>query len=197
MMEYKIGDVLWQMQAREQNGICKWSAVPHSIEVIDDRKVLFENGCGGSRSSIENHWFLTRQEAIDDFFKKHERLEIPLLEVTDEEKNVVTHLPRTDFQDLEVTKFDTVSTATVYLGYFDNLLYINDRLKWRTEDWGEEIGDIEILTLSEIWEQVKNIFSNERIVTVIVDSPLHGEIYVCGNHKEGIWEKIGETRGYA
>ena len=195
-MEYKIGDVLWQMQAREQNGICKWKAVPHSIEVIDDRKVLFENGCGGSRSSIENHWFLTRQEAIDDFLKKHESLEIPLPEVTDEEKNVVTHLPRTDFQDLEVIRFDSITETSVYVGGMDRLVNITDKLKWHTQYVEALCMDVGTLTLSEIYEQAKE-FNWDRMLTVFVESSLEGVIYQCGNYEDGKWVKYGTTRGYA
>lgn len=195
-MELQIGDVLWQMQAREQNGICKWYAAPHCIEFIDEHKILFENRCGGSRNYIEKKWFKTRQEAMDNFLESHESLEMPLQD--DEDDNLIVHLPRTDFQDMEVCRDDTVDTTSIYLGGFDRLENITDRFRWHEEYYEGLYMNVGTLTLSEIYEQSKNIIeSDDRMLTVFCNSMLHGEIYQCGNHEEGKWEKIGETRGYA
>ena len=35
-----------------------------------------------------------------------------------------------------------------------------------------------------------------KIITVIADAPLHGTVYVYGNHG-CYWEKVGTTDGYA
>lgn len=195
-MELKVGDILWQMTGKEQNDVVRFYAAPHSIETIDERKILFENGCGGSRNNIGKTWFYTRDEAIDNFVSKFKSLEVGLPELDSETKRNVTHLPRTDFQNLIIVRDDTVHSATVYTGHVDGLCNITDCLHWHNEYVDALYMNVQSLTLSEIWEQVRKI-SNRRIVTVFVDGPLQGEIYQCGNHEEGKWEKIGETRGYA
>lgn len=94
-----------------------------------------------------------------------------------------------NFNDLEVCKFDIGGTTAtyVYTGSFRNLEKVDD-LKWREVD-GEEI-----LSLKEIYEQLKD---KCRMITVFVDSPLHGEIYQCGNYDDGLWVLHGNTKGYA
>ena len=52
------------------------------------------------------------------------------------------------------------------------------------------------LTLNEISEQFPNKVIGCKIITVITDEPLRGEIFQYGNHGE-FWEKIGEHQGYA
>lgn len=91
--------------------------------------------------------------------------------------------------DLEVCKFDLGGTTAtyVYKGSLRNLEKVDD-LEWREVD-GEEI-----LSLKEIYEQLKG---KCYMITVFVDSPLHGEIYQCGNYGDGLWVEYGTTKGYA
>ena len=63
--------------------------------------------------------------------------------------------------------------------------------KWRDDD-----GFI-YLTLDEIYKQFKSIYKHEGICTVVVSTPLHGEIYQCGNYHDGEWVEYGHTIGYA
>lgn len=192
--ELKVGSILWNMNGREQNGVVKFYARPHCIEHIDEHKFLFGDGCGGSINSIGRNYFLTRQEAIDHYLEKHNNLEIKLPEVEDMEE-CIHHEERTDFQDLEVVRFDSVNCTSVYLGGFEHLDRVTDKLNWHTEFVEGLDMDVSTLTLTEIYEQLKRMSS--RIITVFVDSPLEGVIYQCGNYEEGKWVKIGTTKGYA
>ena len=92
-----------------------------------------------------------------------------------------------NLNDLEVCKFDKGGTTAtyVYKGSFRNLEKAD--LSWR------EVDEEEVLTLKEIYEQLKG----ERMITVFVDSPMHGEIYQCGNYGDGLWDELGTTKGYA
>ena len=49
----------------------------------------------------------------------------------------------------------------------------------------------EPITLKDIAEKYPDVYM------VIFEGLLNGEIYNYGNHKEGLWEKIGRTDGYA
>ena len=49
----------------------------------------------------------------------------------------------------------------------------------------------EPITLKDIAEKYPDVYM------VIFEDMLNGEIYSYGNHKEGLWEKIGRTDGYA
>ena len=196
MANIGIGTVLWTMYGKEQNDIYKWYAKPRCVEKIDNQKILFGDGTGGSLNNIGKNWFLTRQEAIDNFLTKHDSLEMRMPDITEDEELHTTHLARTDYQDVEVVKFDTVNQTSVYIGFFYELENVTDILKWHKEYVDALYMDLETLSLTEIYEQLKE--SNEaHIITVFVDSPLNGVIYQCGNHEKGKWEQIGTTVGYA
>lgn len=97
--------------------------------------------------------------------------------------------------DIELCEFDGVTAVAVYSGGVNRLEKINHKLRWR---YDAEISRMcfdpaKVLKLSEIAEQCKD----EYIITVIVESPLHGEIYQYGNYYDNKWYKIGETAGYA
>ena len=51
--------------------------------------------------------------------------------------------------------------------------------------------DEEVLTLKDITEQYPDVD------WLIYEMGLSGEVYHLGNHKEGEWELVGETVGYA
>ena len=73
---------------------------------------------------------------------------------------------------------------------------ITSQLRWHREYCEPLICYLETLTLTEIYEQARELVG-EKILTVFVDEPLKGTIYQCGNYKDGQWVKYGETRGYA
>ena len=52
------------------------------------------------------------------------------------------------------------------------------------------------LTLKEISDQVKNLYSDHATCIVMTYGPLSGRIYEYGNHGE-YWEQIGVLSGYA
>ena len=76
-------------------------------------------------------------------------------------------------------------SAAVYLGGLTRLVKVNDLLRWNTEE-GKS------LTLAEIARQLPS----GQIITVIVNAPLHGEIYQYGNYPDEKWYLIGTTQGY-
>lgn len=69
-------------------------------------------------------------------------------------------------------------------------------IKWRIED-----EYMEVLTLGEILEQIKEIENNNRTpyLTVEYESGLWGVIFEVGNYKEKgeTWIVHGVTKGYA
>lgn len=94
-----------------------------------------------------------------------------------------------------IYQFDGINEAAVYMGGFTWLTPIE--VEWHTDDESFETaeicdGDPDFITLDEIVEQ----FPDATQLTVIIDSPLHGEIYNYGNHGKR-WLRIGTTGGYA
>ena len=197
MSVLNIGDVLWTMEGYERNDICKFYAVPKCVEYVDEHKFLFGNKCGGSLNLIGNKYFFTRQECLDNFSIKHKSFEVPISEAEDME-SCIHHKERTDFQELTIVRDDTVTNSAVYIGSLCNLTNFTERLKWISEPCEPLHMNIEYLSLTQIYKQIKKMTNDEYVlITVIVNDPLHGYIYQCGNHKDGVWEKIGETLGYA
>lgn len=66
-------------------------------------------------------------------------------------------------------------------------------LEWHTEPDRDE--SLSYLTLDEIYGQLSE--KTDEIITVVVERPLDGIIYQCGNVGEGVWVQHGTTRGYA
>lgn len=64
--------------------------------------------------------------------------------------------------------------------------------EWTKENRSE---DFCYLTLGEIYRQLSE--KSDEIITVVVERPLDGVIYQCGNCGDGIWVQHGTTRGYA
>ena len=101
-----------------------------------------------------------------------------------------------DLSKLEITEFDSVSTATVYLGSLDNLKKINNELSWHVE-FSQGLGfAIRTLTLEEVFKQVYERYGS-NLITIFVNGPMHGEIYQCNNYEDGEWVEYGSTIGYA
>lgn len=95
-------------------------------------------------------------------------------------------------EDLELCKFDGASCTAVYVGDMASLYPAT--IKWRRVEDGE-FGEIEVLKLSEIVEQLEE--KNVPIITVIIDSPMYGKILQYGNYPDDCWYEIGQTCGYA
>lgn len=94
-------------------------------------------------------------------------------------------------KEYEICEFDGVNSSAVYLGSFDNLK--KAKLIWRKENL--DFMEINVLTLDEIRNQLKQ--RNPYVmITIFVNSPLHGEIIQYGNYGDE-WYRIGETCGYA
>lgn len=58
----------------------------------------------------------------------------------------------------------------------------------------------ESITLNQCLEKVHYEYGNDEkdpTVMVIVEYPLHGEIYEFGNYADGKWYEHGTTKGYA
>lgn len=196
MSVLQIGDIVWQMSGREKNDLVKFHAIPHCIEYVDEHKVFFENGGGGSLGNLGRNWFLSRQECIDDFLKDHKSLEIPLSELKDT-KEPIYHEERTDFQALEVVDFDSITQTSVYVGFLSDLVNYTNTLDWHKKFVNGLDMEVGTLSLTEIYEQIKAVCGGSRVITVFVENPLHGEIYQCGNYEDGKWVKLGNTMGYA
>lgn len=92
-------------------------------------------------------------------------------------------------EDLELCKFDGVTAVGIYAGGMAWLYPAPVKLRKVEEG---EFGKIEVLKLSEIAEQFPKL-----IITVIINSPLNGQILQYGNYNDGCWYQIGETEGYA
>lgn len=96
--------------------------------------------------------------------------------------------------DTEIWEYDGTSSATVYLGWLDDMETAD--VKWNITDDSRKTAEIAggwpmFITLDEIAAQ----FPCEQII-VIIDNPLSGEIwYYEGSHSP--WVRIGITGGYA
>lgn len=71
----------------------------------------------------------------------------------------------------------------------------NNKLDWHVE---KEEG-CAYLTLDEIRRQVveKGLADEKDSLTVFEESPLDGDIFVCGNYCKGDWSRRGKLNGYA
>lgn len=96
--------------------------------------------------------------------------------------------------EYEVCKFDGVTAARVYSGSLTELK--REELQWLVDaELTEAFGfEAEVLTLSEIWDQVSK---KSPIVTVIIDGPFSGVILQAGNYADNSWWEIGNVSGYA
>ena len=213
---YPIGTVLWRMQGIRQNSEIKWYPFPVSVEnhIEEPKTYIVTGGVQIPSKLLGKRYFLTREESLDDFLSSHRSLTTPIpieSSVEDflckEDAEEVVELPRTDFGELEICEFDTIVSSTVYRGGLSDLIKINDELEWKYDEEAAEkleINELKYLSLNNIYEQVKSLYGeiykgkiHTPLITVIIDEPLRGTIYQCNNHSEGVWEKIGDTRGYA
>ena len=98
----------------------------------------------------------------------------------------------------EICKYDGVIAAHVYNGGFINLEKAD--LKWRfvKEEYMylDAEGEIEVLTLDEIVDQLRTDPDFDPQITVIIDEPMGGEIWRYGNYNDHKWYRTGVTAGY-
>lgn len=187
----EIGTILWRMIGKRHNAEIKWYPQPNSVEYVDEHKYLFGNGCGGSLSNIGKNEFLTREECINHFFENHDSM-TEKIGIDDKSPDDVYDLPRTDWQDWCVTKFDSIECTSVYRNGLNKLVNITNALNWHTEYVEGLEMDVDTLTLKEISEQVES-----GMITVIQNDPMVCRIFQYGNYSDGKWYKLGEVMGYA
>ena len=53
------------------------------------------------------------------------------------------------------------------------------------------------LTLKDIEKMIRKEYQNIELITVIIEEPLSGRIYLWGNYGDNCWYETGETCGYA
>lgn len=100
----------------------------------------------------------------------------------------------------ELCKDDSVSYTAIYLGGLTDLEQLE--LEWEIIQGVGEFGYLEVLTLDEIVERVREqvdddyIEENGFMITVFIQEPLKGKILQYGNYGDSWWE-IGKTSGYA
>jgi len=193
MEEVKINDMLWQMQGTRQNDTIHWKATPKVVEVADEHKFLLYSGGGGSWGLVGKMWFRTKEECEQNFLKNHESFDEPI-DFKDPTPEGIEELPRTDWENYEVNRFDGIDDTAVYLGGLSNLQKITQNVKWHkdTEHEGEYGMVVEYSTLHEISEQFK-----ESMITVIVNGPMRTKVFQYGNYPGAGWIYLGNIQGYA
>lgn len=191
------GTVLWRMMGIRQDGRITWHAIPKCIEKAEDARYLFDTG-GCSKNSVGLDYFLTRPEAIESHLTKYGSLveDIDPNSTLDgmarpELKDQVEELPRTDWDSFTIVRWDAVNAAAVYYGGLRNLKNITDSLKWRDDGCGQTGYHAEVLTLKEIYGQVREIYPGQPVITVFQETLLNGAIYQCGNYGDGKWVMLG------
>ena len=55
----------------------------------------------------------------------------------------------------------------------------------------------EIMDWDDPWTLAKIAEKYPTVRLVIYESWLHGDVYRYGNHETGVWERVGETIGFA
>lgn len=97
-----------------------------------------------------------------------------------------------------ICESDSVFEVGVYVNGLSELVRVNDRLKWRVD---KDIADMcecdgKVLTLTEIVNQLQEYRYGNGIITIIIMSPLSGEVLQHGNYGDSWWV-VGELYGYA
>lgn len=189
-----VGSILWEMHGKRRNREIKWYPAPKCVEEITEHMYLFGDGCGISHNGVGHNMFLSRRECLDNFLKSHDAL-VTKSDYGEDIPENCYELPRTDWQDYEVCKFDGVSATSVYMNGLNQLLDVSRQISWRKESC-EYRGDIEVLTLTEIYEQLAKE-GYRPIITVFVNDPRECSVFQCGNYEPGRWVHLGKVMGYA
>ena len=192
MSEINVDTTLWRMIGKRQNDCITWEAVPKMVRKVDLRRYWFYGGGGVSKNAIGNMYFKTKKECEDHWRKNH--LFKEYIGFEEPTPNGIDELPRTNWEDYEVNRFDCVDSSAVYQGGLDRLVNITDKLAWHKDtehvmEYGEEI---EYLALHEISEQV-----GSGLITVIVNDPRRSKICQWGNYHDKGWVFLGDIQGYA
>lgn len=186
----EVGTVLWRMVGKRQNDEIRWYAEPKCVEYVDEHIYLYGDRCGGSLNNVGVNVFLSREECISHFMEKHDSL-IQKIPIDEKSPDDVYDLPRTDWQEWLVTRFDSVECTSVYRNGLNKLVNITNALKWHTEYVEGLEMQVDTLTLKEISEQVES-----GMITVIQNDPMRCKIFQYGNYLDGKWYKLGEIMGY-
>ena len=102
-------------------------------------------------------------------------------------------------EEYTICQFDSTCSSAVYVGGLTFLKGVTDKLRWKVDEECSKMCavDYKILTLSEIKDQLTNLYGGTTpMITVIEEQPLSGRILQYGNYGDEWWQ-IGETGGYA
>lgn len=115
-------------------------------------------------------------------------------------------LERARKEELELSKkYQEPKKSTDNIARFDLVIII-----W--EDMGSETCNIQVNktycteepdkqqafnTLGKICENFGVELKKNRVITIILERPLDGEIWQYNNYSDGLWHYHGEVRGYA
>ena len=205
-MRVEVGQVLWHMRGIRQDDKIRWYAFPLCVEKLRDNSFHDAHGTGGSFGLIGKTYFLTRDDAINDFVSRNGSLEesVDINESQSEkQKEHISERPRTNWNDKVIYKYNCgVNECGVYTGGLTHLKDITDMLVWNVHENDEMAYMDEHLTLREIFEQVssnKGRFTGygNCLITVIQDDPMRSSVYQCNNYKRGQWVHLGNVMGYA
>lgn len=185
--------ILWEMQGIRQNDKIHWKAVPKIIEAVEKYMYRFYTGGGISHNGVGSIYFTSKEECEKHWLEKHKSFDEPI-GFDEPTPEGIDEYPRTDWETYEVNRFDGVDSTAVYLGGLDRLENITSKVSWHvdTEHEGEYGMKVEYTTLHEISEQF-----GERLLTVIVNSPMRAKVFQYGNYPGQGWIFLGEVQGYA
>lgn len=200
----EIGDVLWTMHGIRQDGMIHWHAEPMCIEKVSAHTFFDAHGNGSSLKSIGKRYFWSRGECIGNFLKSHGSLEEKIDPNDPIEKilsgEIAKHIEereRTDFEDFRIyPSYEMEQIVRIFAG---NTLVPEAFFDWDFDENKKILCEAsgKSITLRQISEQYYAKTSSRSVLTVVVEFPLHGEIYQIGNYPEMKWIKHGTTKGYA
>lgn len=102
---------------------------------------------------------------------------------------------RKELEKIEVPRDDGMTSTGIYLGSFDNLSKVDDKiLPWNHSEPTElDCGDY--ISLKEIADFFQKNGNPYREITVFMNEPQHGMIYQYGNYGD-YWYEVGTLKGY-
>ena len=185
-MDLSVGTVIWKMVGHKKDGKIYWFAKPNCIEVKKRGMYMFGDGAGVNENGIGNTYFLTRKECIVEFLKNHESL--------------ITEDPavpaKKTFSLEDVVIYPNYEEGMITKIIVDDQLYDQKSLLWNYDpnfaSNCESSG--KYLRLKDLSEQLHD---KGRVIMVIRESPLNGDIYLYGNYNDDKWYHHGTTRGFA
>lgn len=102
-------------------------------------------------------------------------------------------------ESYEICQFDGISVSAIYVGGFDDLKPVDDKITWRVDEAAGEMcyQPYKVLTLNEIKDQLTNLYGGKTpFITIFTERPLGGSILQYGNYGDSWWQ-VGDLAGYA